>query len=141
MNYWLKSSGILYVGEDVVRIAVPNDFGKYYRSLIDKDVRLFTSLPAHGSHITLWQRSIHGNLPSDKAKFLKEFYKKTPIIFEYDIDIIEGGQTKNFRNWYMKIRSMTGESICKYLGNDQYKRLHLTISNTKNGVRPYIWMK
>jgi hypothetical protein len=141
MNYWLKSSGTLYIGEDVVRIAVSNDFGKYYRSLIDKDVRLFTGLPAHGSHITLWQPSIHGKLPSDKAKFLKGFYKKNPIIFEYDPDIIEGGKTKNFRNWYMKIRSMAAESICKYLGNDQYKHLHLTISNTKGGERPYIWMK
>ena len=36
---------------------------------------------------------------------------------------------------------MAGESICKYLGNDQYKHLHLTISNTKGGERPYIWMK
>lgn len=141
MNYWLKSSGTLHVGDNVVRISVSPDFGKYYKFLIDKHVRLFTNLPAHSSHITLWNPKIHGKIPTEKVKFLKNFYKKNPIIFEYNPEIIEGGKNKNFRNWYMNVRSMAAESICKYLDNDQYKNLHLTISNTKGGERPYIWMK
>ena len=142
MNSWLKSYGTLHVGNDVVRIAVSEDFAKYYRTFIDKEVRLFTSLPAHGCHITLFNPKIHGKLCPKKAKFLKDFYKKNKISFEYDPYIVEGGgKTKKFRNWYMHIRSMAAESICKYLGNDQHEHLHLTISNTKNGVRPYIWMK
>jgi hypothetical protein len=142
MKTWLKTFGTLQIDNDVVRLAVSEDFAKYYKSLIDKEVRLFTGLPAHGCHITLWRNSLHGDLCPKKAKFLKDFYKKNKILFEYDPYIVEGGgKAKKFRNWYMHVRSMAVESICKYLGNEQYKHLHITLCNTKNGERPYIWMK
>jgi hypothetical protein len=139
MNHWLQSSGKLYIGQDAVRIIVSYDFVKYYKFLIDKEVRLFTGVSAHGGHITLWNPKLRGKLPPEKAKFLKEFYKNRDITFEYDPDIREGGQTKSFRNWYMNIRSMAATSICNYLNVQQ--NLHLTICNTKNGARPYIWFK
>ena len=75
MNYWLKSSATLYVGEDVVRLAVSNDFGKLYQSFVNKHYRLFTHSPAHGVHITLHRNKLHGVLPKEKADFLKTFYR------------------------------------------------------------------
>lgn len=141
MNYWLKSSATLHVGDNVVRLVIGNDFGKLYQSFVNKHCRLFTHSPAHGVHITLWNPKIHGVIPKEKADFLKTFYKNKKIDFEYDPSIIQGGQNKTFKNWYMRVKSMTAETICKYLGNDQYKHLHVTVCNTKGGERPYIWMK
>jgi hypothetical protein len=139
MNYWLKSSGTLHVGNDVVRIAVSSDFGKYYQSLIDKEVRLFTGLPAHGSHITIYRNKLHGKIPEHKLEFLKKQYYKKRISFEYNIDIIEGGAFKKFKNWYMKVRSSELDDIVSFL--DIKQDFHITVCNTKSGVRPYIWLK
>lgn len=142
MSQWIKAQGKLYVGDDVVRIAISNDFILYYKSLVDKQVKLFTHLPSHGAHITIHNPKIHGKLSPEQKKFLKESYSGRKITFEYNNDIIEGGKTKKtFRNWYMNVRSITAEAICKYLKNDTGKGLHITICNTKGGERPYIWMK
>lgn len=141
-NMWLKSAGTLQISGDAIRIAVSMDFGKYYKALIDKEVRLFTNLPAHGIHVTIWNPKIFGAFDKKKAAFLKSFYKNRPIPFEYNPEIIEGGQSKGFRNWFMLVRSIEGDNMVKHLGIDMVRdRLHLTICNTKNGVRPYIWMK
>jgi hypothetical protein len=142
MNTWLKSYGKLYVGDDVVRIVVSDDFIRYYKNLVDKQVRLFTHSPAHGAHISIHNPKIHGKLLPQQKKFLKDAYGGRKISFEYDLNIIEGGKTKKtFRNWYMNVKSITGEAICKYLKNNMGKGMHITICNTKGGERPYIWMK
>lgn len=139
MNRWLKSTGILHVGDNVVRIAVSPDFGKYYKALVDKHVRLFTSLPAHGSHITIYRNTIHGKVPKNKLELLKKQYYKKIISFEYNIDIIEGGAFKKFKNWYMKVRGSELNDIVSFL--DIKQDFHITICNTKSGARPYIWLK
>jgi len=141
MNRWLKSQGTLEVKSDVVRISVSMDFILFYKSLIDKEFRMFTNTPAHGAHISLFLPKIHGNLSEEKAKFIRQFYKNRIINFEYDPDIRIGGRTKNFMNFYMMVRSLEIDNICNYLGNDQAKNAHLTLSNTKCGVRPYIFYK
>lgn len=138
---WLTCEGTLHIGDDVVRLKVSNDLVKYYKHLIDKEIKLFTNTPAHGAHITLWNPKIHGKLPDDKKKFLKKFYGKNKLKFEYSNDIIEGGRNKNFRNFYVKVRGISLSTICSYLDNGQERHLHLTICNTKNGVKPYIWLK
>lgn len=139
MNSWLKSYGTLHVGNDVVRIAVSDDFAKYYRTFVDKEVRLFTGLPAHGSHITIYRNKLHGKIPEHKLEFLKKQYYKKIISFEYNIDIIEGGAFKKFKNWYMKVRSSELDDIVSFL--DIKQDFHITICNTKSGTRPYIWFK
>jgi hypothetical protein len=141
MNRWLKSQGTLEVKSDVVRIAVSLDFIMFYKSLIDKEFRMFSHTPAYGAHISLFLPRIHGKLSEEKSKFLRQFYKNKIITFEYDPDIRIGGQTKNFMNFYMMVKSLEIDNICNYLGNDQASRSHVTICNTKNGVQPYIFYK
>ena len=142
MNTWLKSTGTFQIGDGAIRIAVDMDFAKYYKALIDKEVRLFTNMPAHGCHITIWNPKIFGPYDQKKAQFLRNFYKNRPISFEYNPDIIEGGQTKNFRNWYMFVRCQEAANMCDHLGiSAKRDRLHVTVANTKNGVYPYIWTR
>jgi len=140
-SYWLKSEGTLLVNHNVIRLIISTDFIKYYKTFVDKEYKIFSNTPAHGAHITLWNPKIHGSLDAKKAKFLKDFYKGNKISFEYDPYIIEGGYNKNFQNFFMKVRSITLGGICNILGNDQKDRLHITIANTKGGVKPYIWFK
>jgi hypothetical protein len=140
MNTWLKSYGKLYVGDDVVRIVVSDDFIRYYKNLVDKQVRLFTHSPAHGAHITVYRLKIHGNIDKKVLLSLKEKYKNKEIPFYYNPYIIEGGKTKKtFRNWYMNVKSEELEKIGKILKIKQ--DYHITICNTKGGERPYIFFK
>jgi len=141
MNRWLRSQGTLEAKSDVVRISVSLDFILFYKSLIDKEFRMFSHTPAHGAHISLFLPKIHGKLLEEKSKFLRQFYKGKIINFEYDPDIQIGGRTKNFMNFYMMVRSLEIDNICNYLGNDQAKNAHITLSNTKNKVQPYIFYK
>ena len=139
MNSWLKSYGTLQIGNDVVRLSVSEDFAKYYRTFVDKEVRLFTQLPAHGTHITIYRKKIHGDIDPKLIQKLKKIYSNKKIEFYYDINIIEGGKNKNFRNWFFKVRGEELSKISTLLNiNQDY---HLTVCNTKNGVRPYIWFK
>jgi hypothetical protein len=141
MNYFLKSEGKLEISNGAVRLKVSMDFIRYYKSLIDKEYRIFSNFPAHGSHITLFHPKIHGVLDSFKVKFIKKFYMDNKIPFEYNPYIIQGGHTKNFRNWYLNVKSVQLNEIVNYLGASVGHGLHLTICNTKGGVRPYIWLK
>jgi hypothetical protein len=139
MNYWLKSQGVLYYDNEAVRLKVNFDFVKYYKSLIDKEYRIFSNFPAHSAHITLFYTKMHGPLDPEKIKFLKSFYKKDPIEFEYDPNIQQGFPQKKYRNWYVWVRCPRLLDIMKFLGSNPGKGLHLTICNTKGGARPYIW--
>lgn len=141
MNRWLKSHGIVEMTSDTVRLRIAHDFVHYYKTLIDKQFKIFSNFPAHGSHITLFHPAIHGKLDSFKAAFVKRFYLKQKIEFQYNPQIVQGGSTKNFRNWYMWVKSDRLNEIVNYLGADIGKGLHITICNTKGGVRPYIWLK
>lgn len=141
MNYFLKSEGKIEISGGAVRLKVSIDFIKYYKSLIDKEYKIFTNFPAHGSHITLFHPKIHGKLDSFKAKFVKKFYCNQKISFEYNPHIIMGGHKKDFRNWYVWVKSEQLNEISNYLEADRGNGLHLTICNTKGGVKPYIWLK
>jgi hypothetical protein len=140
MNRWLTSYGKLEVGKTGIRIAVSPDFVLYYRSLVDKHVKLFTWLPAHGAHITIWMRGFHCDIDKNKVIFIKKYFENKSIKFEYNPDIIEGGGvSRGFRNWYMLIKCQEYDDIKKHLGIIDYSEPHITICNTKAGEVPYIW--
>lgn len=138
-NIWLQSQGELVVNNGNIRLAVSNDFILYYKTFVDKTFRMFTHTPAHGAHITITNPNIHKNVDREYFKFLKNFYKNRSISFQYNPHIFVGGYTKNFLNFYMKVKSIELENICKRIKIDQGDNLHITISNTKNGVVPYVW--
>jgi hypothetical protein len=109
------------------------DFIKYYKQFVDKQFRIFSDYPAHGGHITITQIKINKSFGFKSYKHLSGKI----INFEYNPDIIVGGQSKGFMNFWMKVRSAEIDKLMKDLGIVQ--NLHVTVSNTKGGVRPYIW--
>jgi len=117
-------------------VDVSDDFVKYYNHFITKQYWIKLHLPMHGAHITIANDKLYSGVDWKKAKE----YHGMVIDFEYDVDMIRGGRTKGFIMFYMKVFSTEIEQIKKDLGvidNDRFKGLHLTISNSKAGVRPY----
>jgi hypothetical protein len=140
MNRWLTSYGRLDAGKTGIRIVVSVDLINFYKSLIDKEVKLFTWSPAHGAHITIWMRGFHQDISAQRVLFVKNFFKDKKIKFEYNPDIREGGGlNKGFRNWWMSIRCQDFDYIKQYLGIVDNSEPHITICNTKPGEIPYIW--
>ena len=132
---WIKSYGTLQVRDDAIRLMVSMDFIKYYKQFVDKQFRIFSDCPAHGGHITISNKKINKNL-SHKAY---KHWNNKKVYFEYNTNINVGGQSKGFMNFWMNIKSTELDALLKQMGISQ--NLHLTISNTKSGIRPYIWMK
>lgn len=130
---WIKSFGKLWVTNDAIRVSVSMDFIKYYKQFVDKEFKIFSDYPAHGGHITVTNNKINKSFGYKSYKHLSGKI----INFEYNPDIIVGGQTKGFMNFWMKVRSDQIDKLMKDLGIVQ--TLHIVIGNTKNGVRPYIW--
>lgn len=135
----LSSYGYLQIQDGNVRIKVSNDFGNYYKHLIDKHFCFYTNFPAHGCHISLFLKKLHGVLPMDRVKDLKDRYYNKVIRFAYDPYIYVGGGSKDFRNFFMKVEGFELDYIVQFLGIKKHAwGYHLTVSNTKGGVRPYI---
>jgi hypothetical protein len=130
---WIKSFGKLQITDNAIRVSVSMDFIKYYKQFVDKQFRIFSDYPAHGGHITITQIKINKSFGFKSYKHLSGKI----INFEYNPDIIVGGQSKGFMNFWMKVRSAEIDKLMKDLGIVQ--NLHVTVSNTKGGVRPYIW--
>ena len=88
--------------------------------------------PLHGAHITIYNSKFHiGDYDKEKAKR----YHGQSLEFEYDVNIIEGGYTKGFIMYYMKVFSATIDEIKKELDiwdGPRYRGLHVTLSNGKN---------
>ena len=136
---WLSSHGSLMVSDKSIHIRIGLDFIRYYKWLIDRRIRTITNEPAHGAHITLWNQNHHGVIPRDKTDQLMRFYNKTRIKFDYYPYIFVGGYTKGFYNFYMNVVSPEIDSINRTLHGRVKNSLHITISNTKGGSRPYIF--
>lgn len=142
MNNYLKSKGRLQLKDDTIRLVTSYDFVRYYKSFIDKHFKIFSNTPQHSSHITLWNPKIHGICDKKKWDYLLKNRNHEEIEFEYDIDIQHKFRYgRNFHTFFVIVKSSELTNLCLFLGNEQYKKLHLTIANTKNGFRPYVWFK
>lgn len=133
MSTWRTSHGKLQISGGAIRIAVSEDFARYYRSFVDKDALLLTNLPAHGCHITIWNPKIFGTFDQKKASEIFRRFKNKTIEFRYNTKIIEGGSPRRgFRNWYMPIECDDADKMCELLGlKNKRDDLHLTVCNTK----------
>jgi hypothetical protein len=136
----LSSHGFLQIDGENVRIKVSNDFGNYYKHLIDKHFKFFTNSPAHGCHISLFLKKLHGKLDMNRVRELRKRYYNKVIRFSYDPYIyVGGGVVKGFHNYYMNVEGFELDYIVQFLGVKKHAYgFHLTVSNTKGGVRPYI---
>jgi hypothetical protein len=69
------------------------------------------------------------------------YYDGERVDFQYDPYIIQGGYTKGFIMFYLKVYSEILDNMKKDLNiveNDGYRGLHLTLANGKHGnVHPW----
>ncbi len=130
------ATGKISVKGHRIVVDVSDDFVKYYNWFITREYWIKLNLPMHGAHITIANDKLYSGVDWKKAKK----YHGMVIDFEYDVDMIRGGRTKGFIMFYMKVFSPEIEQIKKDLGvvdNDKFRGTHVTISNSKSGVRPY----
>jgi hypothetical protein len=137
----LKAMGTISVDASRSRIVVDvsQDMVDYYDWFIQKHYWIQLQKPLHGAHITITNSKFHKDVRWDLAKD----YHGKPIEFEYDPYLIQGGFTKGFIMFYLKVFSDEIDQMKQELGireREGYRGLHLTISNGKGGVRPY-WPK
>ena len=142
MKTWLPVIGRLQIEKGNIRIILPYDFCSYYKQFVDKEYKIFSNLPAHGAHVNISRDIHHPNINKNDINRVREIYKNYPIPIYYNNNIIMGGMSRSFRNWYVHVRGEHIDRISDMLGiKPSNFGWHCTLANTKNGVRPYIWMK
>lgn len=134
----LTTRGIISVEPRKGRIVldVSPDFVKLYYWFISTKYWIRMNTPLHGSHVTIFNEKLHSKVDWKKAMS----YDKKEIDFQYDPYIIEGGYTKGFIMYYIKVFSEELDQMKKKLGiidGEKYRGLHITIANSKqNSVFP-----
>lgn len=119
-----------------VVVEVCREFGRYYTWFITKEFWMNIHPPAWGWHITLTNPKLSHTVNWKKAVKLNNY----PITFKFDEYMRMGGQSKGFTNFYFKVHSKEIEDIKQHIGvveSDDYRGMHITIGNTKNGTSPY----
>lgn len=138
----LKAKGIVKVEKGKSRIVVDLslDIVRYYNWFISKEYWIRMQTPMHGAHITVANTKFHENIDWDAA----QKYHNTQIEFEYDPNMVRGGYTKGFIMFYLRVFSKAIENMKKEMGiveGQNYKGLHLTLANSKNGGILLDWPK
>lgn len=140
METWLTSYGRLQIIGRNIRLMVSQDLLRFYKSFVDKEFRIFSNSPAHGAHVTIVNQKIHKNWNAASVNEVRKEFNNRPIKFFYNPNIVVGiGKDKSFANFWMHVKSAELDRIIQIL--DVKQDFHLTISNTKGGVKPYIWSK
>ena len=128
------SVGVVKVEPSMGRMVVEltPDILDYYGWFLTKQYWIKLHKPLYGSHITIASSKHHKDIPWDEA--IK--YEGELVEFQYDVDIIRGGNTKGFIMFYMKVFSERLETIKKELNiieSPTYKGLHLTLGTVDKG--------
>lgn len=126
-----KASGTISVEKKRMVVNVSHDFVRLYYWFISKKYWIRMNLPLHGSHITIFNEKFSvGAFNKDRAS---KYHGQT-VEFEYDVDLIRGGQSKGFLMFYIKVHSPEIENIKKDLeiwDGPKYRGLHITVCNSK----------
>ena len=135
---WIKAKGKLLIEPKAKRIAVGLgfDFVNYYAWLLENDLKESFHYPRHGGHITIANENIHKQINYAAAKAWAGKW----IDFEYNPEVIIGGKSKGFKNFWMKVRSREIEIIKKEIGvrdTAGFLGLHITLANSKGGFRKF----
>lgn len=137
----LKAQGILSVDSAKKRIAVElsDDFIKYYNWLITKEYWIKLQTPLHKGHITVAHHRYHDTVRWEQALW----YDQEIVDFQYDPDIIQGGFTKGFIMFFIKIYSEQLDKLksdLNIIDADGFRGLHCTIgSSGKSGAKHVPW--
>jgi hypothetical protein len=129
----LRASGIIKVEPHKGRMVldVSQDMIDLYYWFIARKYWIRMNKPLHGAHITIYSSKHHKKINWDKAVH----YHGERVEFEYDEHIIEGGYTKGFLMYYLRVYSDDIQRIKKRVGivdGPYFRGEHLTISNSKN---------
>jgi hypothetical protein len=136
----LSVTGIISVEKEEERIVLnlSDDFIDYYNWFITKKYWVKFQTPMHGAHITIANKIFQHAVDWEAA----DFYHGKEVSFEYDSYIIEGGYTKGYIMYYIKIFSPDIDFMKYDLGiedKDDYRGLHITLANQKKGKPKLIW--
>lgn len=134
---FIKVSGVIIIEKDRVSIDLSYDLCRYYLWHIKKatynTLPLFT--PRHGSHISVVLPTIHGKyIKEDLRKKLSRWQGKK-VDVRYSLDILTGGKSKGFTNFWTRVECEEIERIKYLLGikeSDNYKGAHITFCSTKH---------
>lgn len=119
---------------------VSDDFVRLYYWFINRHYWIRMGTPLHGAHVTIFNEKHHAKTNWKKAMW----YDKKEVEFTYDPYIIEGGYRKGFLMYYLKVFSTDIDEMKKKLGivdGENYRGLHLTVANGKNGSVFADWPK
>ena len=136
----LEAEGIIKVehGQRMV-VDLDEDFSKYYSWFIQQRYWVKPSLPLHRSHITIAGKQFHKGVDWDRAVD----YHGQRVKFQYDPYLVEGGFTKGFIMFYIKVFSDEIDQIKKDIGvieSDIYRGLHVTIGSIfKSGSKAKLY--
>ena len=115
---------------------VSDDLIDLYYWFIARRYWIRMNRPMHSAHITLYSEKHNKKVNWEKAVY----YHGREIEFGYDEYIIEGGYTKGFLMYYLRVYSQEIEQIKKKLGivdGPRFRGEHLTLANSKsNSVFP-----
>lgn len=121
-------------------VDVSDDIIRLYYWFISTKYWIRMNTPMHGAHVTIFNQKKHTDIDWSKAKK----YHGKKIELNYDPYLIQGGFTKGFVMFYLKVYSAEVDSIKKDLGivdGESYRGLHITISNSKGMTIYPSWPK
>jgi hypothetical protein len=138
----LKASGVINVQPHKGRMVldVSQDLVELYYWFIQRKYWIRMNRPMHGAHITLYSQKFNKKINWEKAMY----YRGKTIEFDYDENIVEGGYTKGFLMYYLRVYSQELDKIKKkveVVDGERFKGIHLTIANGKFNSAYPSWPK
>jgi hypothetical protein len=136
----INASGVIKVERDKQRIVVETspDIIDYYHWFIERHFWIRLQRPLHNAHITITNPKFHKDVNWQRAVY----YDGERVNFQYDPCVIQGGHTKGFIMFYLKVYSEVLDNMKKDLNiveNNGYRGLHITLANGKHGnVHPWL---
>lgn len=133
----IKSGGIIKVefGKRVA-LELDDDFIKYYNWFITRKYWIKIPTPLHMAHISICNDKIKHQCDWSRAVE----YDNQFIQFEYDPHLIEGGFTKGFIMFYLKVQSPQIDLIKKDINiieSETYRGLHITVATGKSLIKSW----
>jgi hypothetical protein len=130
----IQASGIIEVDEKRSRIVVntSSDILDYYHWFIKRHFKIRLHYPLHDAHITITNPRFHKNVNWDIAKS----HNGKKIVFHYDPYVVQGGYTKGFIMFYLKVHSEELDKFKREINiveSDSYRGLHITIGQSGKG--------
>lgn len=138
-NY-IKIKGKINIQKDRVSVDLSYDLCNYYTWLIKRATynTLPLFIPRHGAHISVILPTIHKEyIKEDLRKKLSKWHGKEVDVW-YSLDILEGGKSKGFTNFWTKVECEEIERIKYLIGikeDKHYRGAHITFCSTKHATK------